>query len=106
MRGGPVSIPLEWAFYINWDAQSICRGVARRHIAASPWHGGNILSKPAFLSRGSRGRYFQIGCRSASQEVFMSEQSNPSGPDLIQGIPLDQLAEGVMLGGHVGEEPV
>jgi apoptosis-inducing factor 3 len=36
----------------------------------------------------------------------MSEQSKPSGPDLAQGIPLDQLADGAMLGGHVGEEPV
>src|SRR5262252_5177514 len=36
----------------------------------------------------------------------MSEQSKPSGPDLAQDIPLDQLADGAMVGGHVGEEAV
>ena len=36
----------------------------------------------------------------------MSEPSKPSGPDLAQGIPLDELADGGMIGGHVGEEPV
>ena len=36
----------------------------------------------------------------------MSEPSKPSGPDLAQGIPLDDLADGGMIGGHVGEEPV
>src|SRR4029077_1763956 len=35
-----------------------------------------------------------------------AEQSNPTGPDLAQGIPLDDLADGGMLGGHVGQEPV
>ena len=36
----------------------------------------------------------------------MSEPSKPTGPDLAQGIPLDDLADGGMIGGHVGEEPV
>ena len=36
----------------------------------------------------------------------MSEPSKPSGPDLAQGIPLDELADGGMIGGHVGEEAV
>jgi NADPH-dependent 2,4-dienoyl-CoA reductase/sulfur reductase-like enzyme/nitrite reductase/ring-hydroxylating ferredoxin subunit len=35
-----------------------------------------------------------------------AETSKPSGPDLAQGIPLDDLADGGMIGGHVGEEPV
>ena len=36
----------------------------------------------------------------------MSEPSKPTGPDLAQGIPLDDLADGGMIGGHVGDEPV
>ena len=36
----------------------------------------------------------------------MSEPSKPTGPDLAQGIPLDELADGGMIGGHVGEEAV
>jgi NADPH-dependent 2,4-dienoyl-CoA reductase/sulfur reductase-like enzyme/nitrite reductase/ring-hydroxylating ferredoxin subunit len=36
----------------------------------------------------------------------MSEPSKPTGPDLAQGIPLDDLADGGMIGGHVGEDPV
>jgi NADPH-dependent 2,4-dienoyl-CoA reductase/sulfur reductase-like enzyme/nitrite reductase/ring-hydroxylating ferredoxin subunit len=37
----------------------------------------------------------------------MSEgQSQPSGPDLAQGVALSDLADGAMLLGHVGEEPV
>ena len=35
-----------------------------------------------------------------------AEQSKPSGPDLAQGVPLDDLSDGGMVGGHVGEEPV
>ncbi|MEA2962495.1 MAG: apoptosis-inducing factor 3 [Alphaproteobacteria bacterium] len=35
-----------------------------------------------------------------------AETSKPRGPDLAQGIPLDDLADGGMIGGHVGEEPV
>jgi NADPH-dependent 2,4-dienoyl-CoA reductase/sulfur reductase-like enzyme/nitrite reductase/ring-hydroxylating ferredoxin subunit len=34
-----------------------------------------------------------------------AEQSKPTGPDLAQGVPVDQLADGVLLGGHVGNEP-
>jgi NADPH-dependent 2,4-dienoyl-CoA reductase/sulfur reductase-like enzyme/nitrite reductase/ring-hydroxylating ferredoxin subunit len=33
-------------------------------------------------------------------------QTTSSGPDLAQGVPVDQLADGGMLAGHVGEEPV
>jgi NADPH-dependent 2,4-dienoyl-CoA reductase/sulfur reductase-like enzyme/nitrite reductase/ring-hydroxylating ferredoxin subunit len=36
----------------------------------------------------------------------MSEPSKPTGPDLTRGIPLDDLADGGLIGGHVGEEPV
>jgi apoptosis-inducing factor 3 len=37
----------------------------------------------------------------------MSEgTSQPSGPDLTQGLPLAQLGDGAMLLGHVGEEAV
>ncbi len=33
-------------------------------------------------------------------------QTTASGPDLAQGVPADQLADGGMLAGHVGDEPV
>ena len=36
----------------------------------------------------------------------MAEQSKPQGPDLAQGVPLDQIPDGGMLGGHVGDEAV
>src|SRR6266849_10109937 len=32
-------------------------------------------------------------------------QTNPAGPDFAQGVPVDRLSDGRMLGGHVGEEP-
>jgi NADPH-dependent 2,4-dienoyl-CoA reductase/sulfur reductase-like enzyme/nitrite reductase/ring-hydroxylating ferredoxin subunit len=35
-----------------------------------------------------------------------AEQSKPGGPELTQGIPLADLADGAMLTGHVGEEAV
>ena len=35
-----------------------------------------------------------------------AEQSSPTGPDLIQGISVDGLADGQMLAGHVGQEAV
>jgi len=35
-----------------------------------------------------------------------AEQSKPKGPDLAGGVPLDDLADGAMLGGHVGEDAV
>jgi NADPH-dependent 2,4-dienoyl-CoA reductase/sulfur reductase-like enzyme/nitrite reductase/ring-hydroxylating ferredoxin subunit len=35
-----------------------------------------------------------------------AEQAKPQGPDLTQGVSLDQLADGGMLGGHVGDEAV
>jgi NADPH-dependent 2,4-dienoyl-CoA reductase/sulfur reductase-like enzyme/nitrite reductase/ring-hydroxylating ferredoxin subunit len=35
-----------------------------------------------------------------------AEQSKPQGPDLSQGVSLDQLADGGILGGHVGDEGV
>src|SRR6267142_5885695 len=35
-----------------------------------------------------------------------AEQSSPTGPDLIQGISVDALADGQMLVGHVGQEAV
>ncbi|RAR59818.1 3-phenylpropionate/trans-cinnamate dioxygenase ferredoxin reductase subunit [Onishia taeanensis] len=36
----------------------------------------------------------------------MSTDKSPSGPDLADGIPLSELAEGEMLTGHVGEDAV
>jgi NADPH-dependent 2,4-dienoyl-CoA reductase/sulfur reductase-like enzyme/nitrite reductase/ring-hydroxylating ferredoxin subunit len=40
-------------------------------------------------------------------EITMgTAQTNSAGPDLAQGIPIDQLADGGMLAGHVGDEPV
>src|SRR5262249_49629986 len=40
-------------------------------------------------------------------EVSMgAQQSNPTGPDLATGIPIDDLPDGHMLAGHVGEEAV
>src|SRR5215813_615082 len=33
-------------------------------------------------------------------------QTNPAGPDLAQGVPVENLADPSMLAGHVGEEPV
>ena len=33
-------------------------------------------------------------------------QTNPAGPDFAQGIPADDLPDGSMLAGHVGEEAV
>jgi apoptosis-inducing factor 3 len=35
-----------------------------------------------------------------------AEQSKPKGPDLARGVPLGDLADGGMLGGHVGDEAV
>jgi len=34
------------------------------------------------------------------------DETKPTGPDLSQGIPLEQLADGKMLVGHVGDEDV
>ncbi|HWN52109.1 MAG TPA: FAD-dependent oxidoreductase [Xanthobacteraceae bacterium] len=34
------------------------------------------------------------------------QQSNPAGPDLATGIPIDDLPDGHMLAGHVGEDAV
>ena len=36
----------------------------------------------------------------------MATQSEPSGPDLTQGVPAASLLDGGMISGHVGEEPV
>ena len=35
-----------------------------------------------------------------------NSQDTTHGPDLSQGVPLDQLADGTMLVGHVGEEDI
>ncbi len=35
-----------------------------------------------------------------------AEQSTPKGPDLARGVPLSDLGDGRMVGGHVGEEAV
>ena len=36
----------------------------------------------------------------------MSEDNTPQGPDLTQGVPVAELAEGGMVAGHVGDEAV
>jgi NADPH-dependent 2,4-dienoyl-CoA reductase/sulfur reductase-like enzyme/nitrite reductase/ring-hydroxylating ferredoxin subunit len=36
----------------------------------------------------------------------MSEQSKPQGPDLAQGVAIDTIADGGMVGGHIGEDAV
>src|SRR5215472_4841070 len=36
----------------------------------------------------------------------MTEQTAPKGPDLTQGISISEIANGGMIGGHVGEEAV
>jgi NADPH-dependent 2,4-dienoyl-CoA reductase/sulfur reductase-like enzyme/nitrite reductase/ring-hydroxylating ferredoxin subunit len=36
----------------------------------------------------------------------MSEQSKPKGPDLTQGVAIDTIADGAMVGGHAGEDAV
>jgi NADPH-dependent 2,4-dienoyl-CoA reductase/sulfur reductase-like enzyme/nitrite reductase/ring-hydroxylating ferredoxin subunit len=35
-----------------------------------------------------------------------AEQSKPKGPDFARGVPLDDLADGGMIAGHVGDETV
>src|SRR3989440_10510510 len=40
------------------------------------------------------------------EHVMAAEQSKPKGPDLARGVPLDNLGDGAMVGGHVGEEAV
>jgi NADPH-dependent 2,4-dienoyl-CoA reductase/sulfur reductase-like enzyme/nitrite reductase/ring-hydroxylating ferredoxin subunit len=35
-----------------------------------------------------------------------AKQSKPKGPDLAQGIPIDDISVGCMVGGHVGDEAV
>ena len=35
-----------------------------------------------------------------------AEQSKAKGPDLAQGVPLSDVAEGGMIGGHVGDDAV
>ncbi len=35
-----------------------------------------------------------------------AQSSSPPGPDLTQGVPISEVADGQMLLGHVGEEPV
>ena len=36
----------------------------------------------------------------------MSDTPQPAGPDLVQGIPLSDIADGAMVLGHVGPDPV
>jgi apoptosis-inducing factor 3 len=35
-----------------------------------------------------------------------AEQSKPKGPDLARGVPLDEVPDGGMVGGHVGDDAV
>src|SRR5260370_3014 len=36
----------------------------------------------------------------------MTEQTAPKGPDLTQGVPISDIPDGGMIGGHVGEAAV
>src|SRR5213593_736497 len=36
----------------------------------------------------------------------MAEQSKPKGPDLTRGVPVGDVADGGMVGGHVGDDAV
>src|SRR5260370_7674070 len=38
------------------------------------------------------------------EHVMAAEQSTPKGPDLARGVPLSDLGDGRMVGGHAGEE--
>src|SRR5262249_46120447 len=40
------------------------------------------------------------------EHIMAAEQSKPKGPDFARGVPLDDLADGGMIGGHVGEDAV
>src|SRR5262249_35093781 len=41
-----------------------------------------------------------------SRKLIMATAQSPSpGPDFVQGVPAEQLADGCMLAGRVGEEP-
>src|SRR6185369_4021364 len=42
----------------------------------------------------------------APGDIAMADDNAPKGPDLAQGIPSTDLAEGKMLAGHVGDEEV
>ncbi len=35
-----------------------------------------------------------------------AEQSKPTGPDLTKGVAADEIPDGGMIGGHVGDEAV
>ena len=35
-----------------------------------------------------------------------AEQSKPKGPDLARGVPVGDVADGGMVGGHVGDDAV
>jgi NADPH-dependent 2,4-dienoyl-CoA reductase/sulfur reductase-like enzyme/nitrite reductase/ring-hydroxylating ferredoxin subunit len=42
----------------------------------------------------------------SDEERYMSEDNSPKGPDLTQGVPAGDLAEGGLLAGRVGDEAV
>src|SRR6185312_14159435 len=53
------------------------------------------------------GRAAHAPIRQAPGDTPMAgASSSPSGPDLTQGVPLTDLADGAMLKGHVGEDAV
>jgi nitrite reductase/ring-hydroxylating ferredoxin subunit len=41
-----------------------------------------------------------------TETTMAQDETKPTGPDLSQGIPLDQLPDGKILVGHVGGEDV
>src|SRR4030095_2923710 len=67
---------------------------------------GNIFADRASIGRWAD-RLARLTVKLPPPEIPMSaEQSSPTGPDLVQGISIDALADGQMLLGHVGQEGV
>src|SRR5260221_9968964 len=49
---------------------------------------------------------YRVRVRQQMEISMGAQQSNPAGPDLATGIPIDDLPDGHMLAGHVGEDAV
>jgi apoptosis-inducing factor 3 len=52
------------------------------------------------------GKRLVAATSSSSAEVLMGTGQKPSGPDLERGVPVEDVPDGGMLTGHVGEESV
>src|SRR5215468_12358110 len=47
-----------------------------------------------------------LGDMNLEEDSMAAEQSPPKGPDLTQGVALNDIADGAMLGGRVGDDAV